>query len=191
MKSSPGISPWKWAKHLGNRGTLFYGFIFRVSLSDFVQKQTGCWVHCEPLGEKGDTKRACVNVPVFVHADVCVLDSLLSHFKAWSGCVALLQGWSEYCTAYQDLTCCCCCCWNTASIRDTGTAHGLTFHYNVMEAHPHSLNKLEGFHLLMGVVAAIPKQIWGGEVSCSCAKTHRVYSLFVLLDALRGGEQIF
>lgn len=39
-----------------------YGFIYTVRMLDLVRKQTGYWVHCELLGERGDTKCACVYV---------------------------------------------------------------------------------------------------------------------------------
>lgn len=57
-----------------------------------------------------------------VHSDVCVLHALLSHFTARSGRVALLWGWSVYCTANQD------------PIRDIGanTQH-ITFHHNAYQ----------------------------------------------------------
>lgn len=66
----------------GNERITCYDFIYGVTLPDLVQKQRGCCVHCELLGEKGDTKCACASVPVrlCVHADVCVYGGLLSHF---------------------------------------------------------------------------------------------------------------
>lgn len=39
-----------------------YGFIYTVRMLDLVRKHTGYWVHCELLGERGDTKCACVYV---------------------------------------------------------------------------------------------------------------------------------